>query len=187
MHCTPQIGPFATGGDGSPGVDCGQEVGVVRTKSHIVVRGLFGLLALAAALAGGWYALEQTSSWALAAFVFLIVSNVIGRGIPDVITDPDKGRRIAFFGLPPALGVCALVGAYWLWETWWLAVTIGFLAYFVGFAVASVALPRIAAEEHADDLSRMGFAGRAGQRSAGDAGFDAPSPAFPDKYTDNRF
>lgn len=129
----------------------------MRTDGSVLVRGLFGLIGLVAGVAGGWYALDLTGSWALAVFVFAMASYVLTRGIPDVITDPDKGRRIAFFGIPPIIGVAALAGAYWLWDTWWLAVVIGFVAYFIGFGVASMAFPKIALEEHADDRSRLGL------------------------------
>lgn len=155
---------------------------MMRTQGHGLVRGLFGFISLAAALAGGWYAHERTSSWALAVFVIVIGGFVLGRGIPDVITDPDKGRRIAFFGLPPLVAVGGLVGAYGLWQTWWLAVVIGFIAYFVGFLGATAALPRIAAEEHADDLSRMGMGGRTDHVGVDDAGSRRSMPGISDKY-----
>ena len=154
----------------------------MRTQAHVLVRGLFGLISLAAALAGGWYAHERTSSWALAVFVVVIAGFVLGRGIPDVITDPEKGRRIAFFGLPPVVAVGGLVGAYELWQTWWLAVAIGFVAYFVGFFIASMALPRIAAEEHMDDLSRIGMDGRTDHVGVDDAGSRKSMPGISDKY-----
>lgn len=128
----------------------------MQAESRALVRGVFGLIGFGAGIAGGWYAHGRTSSWALAAFVFVIATYVLGRGIPDVITDPEKGKRIAFFGLPPTIAVAALAGAYLLWGMWWLAVTIGFVAYFIGFVVAMVSFPRIALEEQADDLERMG-------------------------------
>lgn len=154
----------------------------MRAESSVLVRGLFGIIGFVAALAGGWYAHERTSSWALAVFVFVLTVYVLGRGVPDVITDSDKGRRIVFFGLPPMLGVVAVMGAYWVWATWWLAVTIGFVAYFIGFVVVSVSLPRIAAEEHADDLSRMGMGGRTDHVGVDDAGSRTSMPGVSDKY-----
>lgn len=128
----------------------------MKAESKMAVQGLFGLLALVGGVGGGWYAHAQTSSWWLAGFVFLIVSFVVGRGIPDVITDPDKGQRIMFFGLPPLVATAALSGAYWLWETWWLAVMIGFVAYMVGFGISTAAFPAIAADEDRDNRARMG-------------------------------
>lgn len=141
----------------------------MRTNGSALVRGLFGWIGLAAGIGGGWYAHELTGSWALAVFVFAMTTYVLGRGVPDVITDPDKGRRIAFFGLPPIIGIAGLAGSYQLWETWWLAVVIGFVAYFIGFIVASMAFPRIAEEEHADDRSRLGLGLEPSTRSSREA------------------
>jgi hypothetical protein len=129
----------------------------METRSTVVVRGLFGTAGLVAGVVGGWYALDATSSWALALFVFLITMQVVGRAIPDVITDPEKGRRIVFFGLPPIAAVGALLGSYQIWATWWVAAVIGLAGYLIGYGVAYLAFPRIAAEEDADSKARMGL------------------------------
>ncbi len=126
------------------------------------IRWVFGLVALVGAAVGAWYAYRVTSSWALVFFVFFVVSFVVGRGTPDLITDPEKGKRLGYFGIPPVLAVAALAGAYRWWETWWLAVVIGFVVYFFGAVLATLLFPRIAEEETQDDLTRAGLPAAAG-------------------------
>lgn len=122
----------------------------------MAVRSLFGLLGLAVGIFGGWLAYDRTNSVVLAVFVGLLAMNYIGRGVADVITDPQKGRRFVFFTLPLIFAVGGLAGAYTLWGVWWVAVVVGFVLYVVGSVVATVLFPRIAAEEAADSESRMG-------------------------------
>ena len=145
------------------------------------VRGLFGLIGFGAGLWGGWYAHQRTASWALAAFVFVIATFAVSRGLADVITDRQKGKRAVFFGLPPALAVGVLALAQWLWDLWWLSVTLGFVGYFMGFVIAMAAFPRIAREEHQQDLQQMagGWPGVASARprEAIGTGPAAPFPA----------
>jgi hypothetical protein len=128
----------------------------MKAQGGGLVRGIFGLIALVASIAGAWYAYEVTSSWALVIFVFVVGSYVVGRGIPDLITDPEKGKRLGFFGIPPVLAVAALAGSYWLWTTWWLAVTIGFVFFFIGVVIGTMAFPKIAEEEAEDNASQIG-------------------------------
>jgi hypothetical protein len=129
----------------------------MKAQGGGLVRGIFGLIALVASIAGAWYAYDVTSSWALAVFVLLIGANVVGRGIPDLITDPEKGKRLGFFGIPPVLAVVALAGSYWLWTTWWLAVTIGFVFFFVGQFLVTMLFPKVAKEEAADNAAQLGI------------------------------
>jgi hypothetical protein len=131
------------------------------------VRALFGLIGLGVGIYGGWQAYQWTHSIWLAVFVGIMALNYIGRGVADVITDPQKVRRFGFFTLPVIFAVGALAGAYALWHTWWLAVIIGFVLYGVGSVVATAVFPRIAAEEAADSMSRMGV---------------EPQPPQPDEY-----
>ena len=73
----------------------------MANQSGMAVRTLFGLLGLVVALFGGWQAYDRTQSVVLAVFVGLLALNYIGRGIADVFTDPQKGRRFLFFTIPP--------------------------------------------------------------------------------------
>jgi hypothetical protein len=120
------------------------------------VRALFALIGLGVGAYGGWQAYDWTESIWLAVFVGLMAMTYISRGLADVITDPQKGRRFAFFTLPVIFAVGGLAGAYALWDRWWLAVVIGFVLYGIGSMVANAAFPRIAVEEAADSMSRMG-------------------------------
>ena len=126
------------------------------SSSHLGVRTLFGLLGLAAGVYGGWQAYDRTNSIVLAVFVGLLLTNYVGRGIADVITDPEKGRRFVFFTLPVVVSVGGLAGAYALWGIWWVAVIVGSVVYIVGSVVATAMFPSIAIEEAVDTASRMG-------------------------------
>lgn len=132
----------------------------------VAVRSLFGLVGLAAGLFIGWLAYDRTGSVVLAVFAGLLAMNYIGRGVADVITDPQKGRRFVFFTLPLVFAVGGLAGGYTIWGVWWVAVIVGFALYVVGSVVATVLFPRIAAEEAADSESRMGV---------------KPQPSYPDE------
>jgi hypothetical protein len=128
---------------------------VTRTMG---VRSLFGLLGMAAGVGTGWLAYSWSNgSWALAVFAGLLAMNLISRGVADVITDPQKGRRLVFFTLPTVLAAGGAAGAYALWGRWWLAVLIGAIFYLVGQIVVTIMFPRIAAEEQADSAGRMGM------------------------------
>ncbi|HSQ37527.1 MAG TPA: hypothetical protein VLS92_06520 [Acidimicrobiia bacterium] len=128
---------------------------VTRTMG---LRALFSILGMAAGAGAGWLAYSWSDgSWALAVFVGLLVMNLIARGVADVITDPQKGRRLVFFTLPTLLAAGGAAGAYALWDRWWLAVLIGAVFYFIGQVVVTVMFPRIAAEEQADSAGRMGL------------------------------
>jgi len=120
------------------------------------VRALFGLVGLVVGAIGGWQAYARTGSWALAIFAGLLLANLIARGVADVITDPQKGRRLVFFMLPVLMAAAGVAAGYVLWRTWWVGVAVGVVAYIVGSVVAVAMFPRIAAEEAADSASRMG-------------------------------
>lgn len=122
----------------------------------MAVRSVFGLLGLALGIFGGWLAYDRTGSVVLAVFAGLLMMNYIGRGVADVITDPQKGRRFVFFTLPLVFAVGGLAGGNAIWGAWWVAVIVGFVLYVVGSVVATVLFPRIAAEEAEDSEIRMG-------------------------------
>ena len=142
-------------------------------SSGMAVRGLFGLLGLGVGIVGGWLAWDRTGSVGLAVFVGLMAANYIGRGIADVITDPQKGRRFVFFTLPLVFAVAGLAGAYAFWDAWWIAVIVGFVFYVVGYVAATVMFPAIAGEEAVDTMSRMG-----GKHPPSYAEDDASQPTY---------
>ena len=139
------------------------------STSAIGVRALFSLLGIGVGIYGGWQAHDWTKSVWLAVFVALMAVNYISRGVADVITDPQKGRRFVFFTLPLIFAVGGLAGAYALWDRWWVAVIVGFVLYGVGSMVATLVFPRIALEEAKDNADRMGV----GQQ-----------PSYPGDYPD---
>lgn len=140
----------------------------------VAMRALFALAGLAAGLLTGWLAYDRTESVVLAVFAGLLAMNYIGRGIGDVITDPQKGRRFVFFTLPLVFAVGGLAVGYTIWAAWWVASVVGFVLYIVGSVVATVLFPRIAAEEAEDTQVRMG---RTSQPSAPDESLNkVPSP-----------
>jgi hypothetical protein len=124
-----------------------------RTK---VVRGVFALLAIAAAIAAGIYTYDQSESIWLCIFVGGGVVYIGGRVLPDLITDPKKVRRALYFLLLPGIATGALYLAYQAWETWWLAVVIGWVAAFIlNPLLAPRLFPGIHAEEMQDTMDRM--------------------------------
>ena len=128
----------------------------MREPSVIVTRSVFGVVALAAAVGGGIYAYDTTSSWWPAVFVGVMALYARGRAVPDLITDPQKGRRALFFGIPLLAAVGWLALADLLWGRWWLAVVTGFAVGGLGSLISSLSFPEIAAEEQQDSLERAG-------------------------------
>jgi len=148
------------------------------------LRALFSILGMAAGAGAGWLAYSWSDrSWVLAVFVGLLVMNLIARGVADLITDPQKGRRLVFFTLPTVLAAGGLAGAYALWHKWWLAVLIGAVFYFIGQVVVTIMLPHIAAEEQADSASRLGVGMTPQSRPV--AGRSEPDDQWP--FNDKRF
>jgi hypothetical protein len=123
-----------------------------RTR-HVQAR--FAVIAVLAAIGAAVSAYLVTSSWALPIFVFLMTLYLVARGVPDVITDPQKLKRALYFLAMPAVAAGVLALAYWWWDRWWLAVLLGFVVGVpLGVAAAVLGFPRIAEEEIADDEER---------------------------------
>jgi hypothetical protein len=133
----------------------------MNDQRTIVIKGLFNLLALGAAAVAGFYAYDQTSSWWFVAFAVMMTLFAVGRAIPDVITEPDKGRRALFYGIPLAFAIGGLAASQAVWGTWWLSVLVGFGVGGVGWLVDAVFLPDITREEQEDSVARV--AGEASQ------------------------
>jgi len=116
----------------------------------------FGLLAFAGAIGGGIYAYTLESSIWLSLFVALLALHIVGRGIPDVITDPDKLLRALYFLLGPALATGVLYATYELWEQWWISALLGIVGGVVLNAILAPRLfPRIHGEETLDSIRRL--------------------------------
>ncbi|MFH1330138.1 MAG: hypothetical protein ABIJ48_05750 [Actinomycetota bacterium] len=148
------------------------------------VRALFGLIGLGAGVAGGWLAYSRTRSWALAVFVGVLGANLFSRGVADIITDPQKGRRLVFFTLPTLLAAGGVAGGYLLWDRWWAGVLVGGVLFLIGQVLVMIMFPRIAAEEAADSASRMGLGGRPQPRVS----LGKPNQGWPqDPYGDKHF
>ena len=120
------------------------------------VHAVFSLIGLVAAIGGVIWAYAASSSIALAIFVFLMTSSYIGRGLGDVATDPQKGRRFVYFTLQPVLAVGVLVLAYLLWGIMWLAVLLGFvLGLTLWQLVVIIFFPGIHGPELLDSQERL--------------------------------
>jgi hypothetical protein len=76
-----------------------------RLRNVGVAFEVVGLLAalVAAAIAG-----HLSSSWWLAGFVFLMAWLVLGRAVPQVVTESDKLKRLGFFAVLPASRISTL-------------------------------------------------------------------------------
>ncbi len=121
-----------------------------------VVRTSFGVLGLFAAVAAAIYAFSLSSSYWLAIYVFVLANYVIARGIADVITDPCKLPRAAYFAFLPVVSTVVLYVAYVGWGKMWIAVILGLVGGAVFHAaVAPYLFPRIHVEEQLDSAERM--------------------------------
>lgn len=127
-------------------------------RSQEWVHVVFGWLGIVGGLLAAWYAHDRTSSWLFAVFVLLVTLNVVGRGVGDVITDPNKGRRALFFGMPAVVAAIVVAGTYRLWEIWWLTTVLGAVGYLIGAGAMVAAFPRIAEDEQADTRRRSAAA-----------------------------
>ena len=122
------------------------------------VDAVFGGLGFIAGLGAAIYGYTLFPSLALALFVFAMVSYLVGRALPDVITEARKVQRIAYFALLPAVGTAALYASYLLWQSMWLAVILGFVSGGIAQALLGWALfPKVRKEEAEEDLDRAGI------------------------------
>ncbi|MGZ8567596.1 MAG: hypothetical protein ACXWXS_11155, partial [Actinomycetota bacterium] len=107
------------------------------------------------AVGGTIWAWVAEHSIALSIYVFCMLAFYVGRGLGDVVTDRSKVRRLVYFSLYPFFGTAILIGAYRLWEIWWLAVVLGFLGGVIVWALLGAWwFPDIEAEENADTDTR---------------------------------
>jgi hypothetical protein len=122
------------------------------------VDGLFGALGFVAGLGAAIYGYTLFPSLALAIFVFAAVAYLVGRAVPDVITEERKVQRAAYFVLLPAVGAAVVYASYLLWEGMWLAVILGFVAGSIAQALLGRALfPKVRKEEQAEELDWTGI------------------------------
>ena len=119
------------------------------------VRGVFGLLAIAAVITAAIYSYGQEESIWLSIFVAGAAGFIVGRVVPDVITDSKKVRRTLYFLLFPAIAVAILYLTYQAWETWWLAVMVSWVgAFILNGILAPLLFPGIHREETEDTVER---------------------------------
>jgi hypothetical protein len=124
-----------------------------RTKT---LRALFGFLSLVAAIGGGIYAYIEADTVWLGLFVAGGLLHIVGRAIPDVITDDKKMRRSLYFLLLPALATAGLYLAYQAWDKWWLAFVVGVVGGgLVNAILAPILFPGIHREESQDSAKRF--------------------------------
>jgi hypothetical protein len=119
-------------------------------KALLLVVGFFG------AIAAGIYTYTATSEWALAIFVFVMVSYLVGRGLGDVLTEPHKVKRTIYFAIPAVAATAVLYVTQAWWGTWWLAVLLGLVvgAVIIGGVLDVVLFPGITREEAQDTAER---------------------------------
>jgi hypothetical protein len=119
------------------------------------IQAIFGALGLTGAIAGAIFAAD-TSVW-LSVFVAVMALQIIGRAIPDVITDPNRIPRALYFLLLPGLATAILIGAHAAWDTWWLAFVLAVLGgAMLTSILAPLLFPNIHREEEADTAQRIG-------------------------------
>ena len=119
---------------------------------------LCSLLGFVAGLGAAVYGYALFPSLALAIFVFAAVSYLVGRALPDVITEDRRLQRVAYLALLLAVGSVVVYASYLLWEGMWLAVILGFVAGGIAQAVVGRTLfPQVRKEEEAEELDRAGI------------------------------
>ena len=127
-----------------------------RAKKVKQIHAGFAFVGFVGGVAAAIYAYSQSSSFALAIFVFLTVNFYLGRGLGDVATDPHKGKRFVYFTLQPVLLVGIFYATYQWWEIMWLSAVMGFVIGLVLWQILGFMLfPRIHAEEMQDTQERM--------------------------------
>lgn len=127
-----------------------------ETEMTVAVRAVFTFVAVVAAIAGSVYAYSVEESVWLSIFVALIALQLFGRGIPDVITDPDKVVRALYFLFLPALATGILAVTYALSGRWWLSVPIALVgAVILNTLLAPRLFPRIHQQETLDSARRL--------------------------------
>ena len=102
------------------------------------------------------YTYTETSEWALALYVVVMVSYIVGRGLGDVITEPHKVKRTIFFAIPAITATAVLVLTHTWFGVWWLAVLLGLFvgAVLIGGVLDAILFPGIAKEEAEDSAAR---------------------------------
>lgn len=124
------------------------------------VHAVFGLIGFIVGIAAAVYAYSETSSIMLAIFLVLVIQNYIGRGLGDVVTDPEKVKRFIYFTMQPLLAGGILWLTYQWWDKMWLAAILGFVVgAFLWAILGALLFPRIAEEEQQDNLDRMKHGG----------------------------
>jgi hypothetical protein len=122
------------------------------------VDAVFGVLGFIVGLGAVLYGYTLIPSLALAIFVFVVVSHLVGRALPDVITEDRKVQRAAYFALLPTVGTAALYASYLLWDGMWLAVILGFVAGGIAQTLLGRTLfPQVRKEEGAEERDRAGI------------------------------
>ncbi len=118
----------------------------------------FSILGFFVGIGSGIYAYTQIRSLALAIFTYLLVQYMVARAIPDIITEPNKIKRIIFFFFHPIIAVGLLYITYQWWGMWWLSALIGYIiGIFLARIISAIIFPRVTAEEARDDQERMKF------------------------------
>jgi hypothetical protein len=129
------------------------------TTGTQAARILLGLVGLAAGIVAGWHAFDRTGSIALGVFVGWLLMSYVARDVADVLTGPEKGKRLGLSTLPVLVSVGALALSYYLWERWWIAVMLGVIAR-LGGVIATAEHNEIADLEEEPALRRTGGSGR---------------------------
>jgi hypothetical protein len=88
----------------------------------------FGLLSLIAAIPAARHAYSETSSYALAVLLGLMIPFAVGLGAAQIALFNHRLRRLAHALLWPALAASVVSLAFWLSRDWTVAAVLGFAA-----------------------------------------------------------
>lgn len=126
-----------------------------------VLRALFGVLGISAAIVVGIWMYDRTDSAWPAVFAALIALQIVARAVPDLITDSKRIRRALYFALGPVVVSLIYYYSYQVWETHWLSFVLALFGGGILVAILGPLLfPAIHREEKADTARRWGMGSR---------------------------
>lgn len=85
--------------------------------ARLATRGALYITGAAAGLAAGLDAVARGQDIWLAGFAFSLVAYTIGRGLADVLLEPDRLSRVVYYAVLPLVAIGVYVGMYALsWD-----------------------------------------------------------------------